>query len=243
MYSCAASGYPPILGGRVTKLLLLDSFDKRDDAPPVQIIVTPKPVIVIILLIFPYLTGKGDGWKHIFRIRDNLSGNNGLADVHQETVGKIGKLPKLKLSRAYKDWASIHRLNNHLLLLSKSFLCRIIYSNHSSIHGMLLNIPHRFNYQSKMLNEPQGNCFLNEPLIDYCIPKYLIFIIKIYFSKLTLNWTLPAKSSHSPIVTLYGSLFHTMSQDLSPFRNVQNWKYSLISVLKELGEFDLQKIY
>lgn len=61
MYSCAASGYPPILGGRVTKLLLLDSFDKRDDAPPVQIIVTPKPVIVIILLIFPYLTGKGDG--------------------------------------------------------------------------------------------------------------------------------------------------------------------------------------
>ena len=30
-----------------------------------------------------------------------------------------------------------------------------------------------------MLNEPQGNCFLNEPLIDYCIPKYLIFIISI----------------------------------------------------------------
>ena len=30
-----------------------------------------------------------------------------------------------------------------------------------------------------MLNEPQGNCFLNEPLIDYFIPKYLIFIISI----------------------------------------------------------------
>ena len=31
-----------------------------------------------------------------------------------------------------------------------------------------------------MLNEPQGNCFLNEPLIDYCIPKYLIFSISIF---------------------------------------------------------------
>lgn len=66
----------PILVGRVTQLLLVDSFDKRD-APPVQI-VTHKLVIVIILLIFPYLTGKGDSWKHIFPIRDNLSGNNGL---------------------------------------------------------------------------------------------------------------------------------------------------------------------
>ena len=144
----------PILGGRVTKLLLLDSFDKRDDAPPVQIMVTPKPVIVIILLIFPYLTGKGDSWKHIFRIRDNLSGNNGLADAHQKLLEKLENCQNWNYPERKDLAASIHRLNNHLLLLSKSFLCRIIYSNHSSIHGMLLNIPQRFNYQSKMLNEP-----------------------------------------------------------------------------------------
>ena len=59
MYSCAVTGCPQYWVGGAA-LLLLDSFDKRDDAPPVQIMVTPKPVIVIILLIFPYLTGKGD---------------------------------------------------------------------------------------------------------------------------------------------------------------------------------------
>ena len=118
-----------------------------------------------------------------------------------ETVRKIGKMPKIEIIPSVKiEASSNHRLNNHLLLPSKSFLCRIIYSNHSSIHGMLQNIPHRFNYQSKMLNEPYGNCLLNEPLIDYGIPKYFIFIIKIYQD--TIFPTYPELHSAGKVVTL-----------------------------------------
>lgn len=51
-----------------------------------------------------------------------------------------------------------------------------------------------------MLNEPQGNCFLNEPLIDYCIPKYFIFIIQIYQD--TFFPTHPELHSPGEVVTL-----------------------------------------
>ena len=96
----------PILVGRVTQLLLLDSFDKRD-APPVQI-VTPKLVIVIILLIFPYLTGKGDSWKHIFPIRDNLSGNNGPALLIRK-CWKHWKAAKIEIISSVKiELSTIH---------------------------------------------------------------------------------------------------------------------------------------
>ena len=161
----------PILVGRVTQLLLLDSFDKRD-APPVQI-VTHKLVIVIILLIFPYLTGKVTA--------ENIFSPSGIicqvTMSWSENVGNIGETPKIEIISRFFFHPLIKQpsvttikefpMQNNLF---KSFK----YSRHVTEYS-----PKRFNYQSKMLNEPQGNCFLNEPLIDDCIPKYLIFIISI----------------------------------------------------------------
>ena len=107
--------------------------------------------------------GKGDSWKHIFPIREN--------------VGNIGETPKIEIISRFFFHPLIKQpsvttikefpMQNNLF---KSFK----YSRHVTEYS-----PKRFNYQSKMLNEPQGNCFLNEPLIDDCIPKYLIFIISI----------------------------------------------------------------